>query len=1010
MGHPTIDPVRSRRGRLAPRAPFTVGLPRAALASGIVAAGLVALPAGPIAAATPVTYTVTSTGDAGDATIRANCADGTDPCTLRAALLEANAHPNDAAGVDVIQFAIPGPAPHVIAVADSLPLITDPVTVDAGLPAAGTPRSVEVTGHSCRNGSSFACGGLVTRVGSTTLRGLAVNGFFQGFRAVPPTGVRMTEVVLEGNFFGTDASGHTLVGPPSGVTDGDIGVLLANVDASRIGGDPALGAGNLVAGHGVREIDVSNSSRVQLLGNLVGVAADGATPLGSTTSGIWMQGGSGSVIGSPGAGNVVSGLGGVAVFVHSAVDTRIQANRVGTDATGASAVPNRTNGIEVKASAGTTVGGSPAAGNVISANAASGLVLTDAAESGRSGGEVSYNRIGTDAAGTSALGNGTVGLGISSGASYYVHDNVISGNGRELAGNGHGVVFGFGSTGNRVEENKIGVGADGRSLGNAGAGILASYDPFAGGSGNIGAVGAGNEIAFNGTAGVIVTGSSGVADQPNPPPLPGVTIRGNSIHDNGGVPGVLGLGIDLRSNTDSPSQGPDEIDPLDADDGVNQRQNAPEILDVVIDGTTSTITGRLRSVPGENFTVDVYANPECDPSGYGEGEAYLGTVEVATPAASNPEAGTAQFTLTVPRSVASAGIAATATNRHGSSSEFSACLAAPERTTTTTTYTGPSEATYSDPLTMSGQLTDPSTQPPTGIPDAQLSFTLADQAPVHASPTDHNGNVIANPIVVTMPPGAAQVITSFAGNATHVGSSDSDPVTIAKEDCTLSYVGDTLVSPRSPTRLAAQFGELDPYPGDWSGKTVTFLVTTTADTSVQYTAVTNNVGLAEVTVPLNADVYAVTGAFAGDRFYTPCATPTDTLLTVSAATAKVTGGGWISNSIGRTSFGFNAVPQTDGTFKGQFQLRSNSDKSKLHSTTVAALTVVSRTSVSWTGNGRWNGVPGYTFEATVVDQGSSGSKKGDTISIKVYPTGVPNDPVFTTETPQTLRGGNITIH
>ena len=86
------------------------------------------------------------------------------------------------------------------------------------------------------------------------------------------------------------------------------------------------------------------------------------------------------------------------------------------------------------------------------------------------------------------------------------------------------------------------------------------------------------------------------------------------------------------------------------------------------------------------------------------------------------------------------------------------------------------------------------------------------------------------------------------------------------------------------------------------------------------------------------------------------------------------------------------------------------NRSTFHGSTVTTLRALSRTSVTWTGTGRWNGAAGYTFEATVVDQGSSGSKKGDTINVLIYPSGNRSHPVFTTSTSQTLKGGNITVH
>lgn len=59
--------------------------------------------------------------------------------------------------------------------------------------------------------------------------------------------------------------------------------------------------------------------------------------------------------------------------------------------------------------------------------------------------------------------------------------------------------------------------------------------------------------------------------------------------------------------------------------------------------------------------------------------------------------------------------------------------------------------------------------------------------------------------------------------------------------------------------------------------------------------------------------------------------------------------------------------------------------------------------VSWKGTGKWNGASGYTFEVVVQDNGSSGSKKGDTISVKIYPTGSPGSPVYNSVGPRSSR-------
>jgi hypothetical protein len=130
------------------------------------------------------------------------------------------------------------------------------------------------------------------------------------------------------------------------------------------------------------------------------------------------------------------------------------------------------------------------------------------------------------------------------------------------------------------------------------------------------------------------------------------------------------------------------------------------------------------------------------------------------------------------------------------------------------------------------------------------------------------------------------------------------------------------------------------------------------------------------------------------------------VVTVQLAAAKVTGGGWTSISTGRTNFGFNAIPQAGGTYKGQFQLVSNNNKSKFHGKVVTSLSS-SGSSATWNGTGYWNGQSGYTYTISVVDAGTSG-KKGDTITITIKSPS--NTTVFATGGAADLKGGNIVVH
>jgi hypothetical protein len=326
---------------------------------------------------------------------------------------------------------------------------------------------------------------------------------------------------------------------------------------------------------------------------------------------------------------------------------------------------------------------------------------------------------------------------------------------------------------------------------------------------------------------------------------------------------------------------------------------------------------------------------------------------------------------------------------------------------TAVSYTGPGSVQYSDPLVLKGHLQTA----PGGLPIAgeNIGFVLGTDTK-SAGPTDALGDASAASYNELQTPGSvSQVDVSFAGDTSRtpvlLASNSSSPFSIDKEDCTLTYTGDVLVNAANNTTLSAQFGEPDTTPGDWTGKLITFTVTDVAQIQQTFTAQTDVLGVASTSQALGPNVYSVSVSFIGDDFYLPCATAADTLVTVQAANAKITGGGWISQGTGKTNFGFNVIRDVTG-LKGQLQVRVRSGKDKFHSTSVLTLNS-SGNSGTWTGTGRWDGVTGYTFTVSVVDNGTSG-KKGDTISIVITSPTLVN--VFTTGGLQPLKGGNIVVH
>ena len=183
---------------------------------------------------------------------------------------------------------------------------------------------------------------------------------------------------------------------------------------------------------------------------------------------------------------------------------------------------------------------------------------------------------------------------------------MISGNGSsgiELGGQGANF--------NIIQGNLIGLQVDGITpLGNGATGvvIINGLNNVIGGTG----VGVGNVIAFNGADGVAI-GEEGIAT--------GNTIRGNSIHSN------IGSGIDLGPDGSTPNDlGP----PPDTDGGANNRQNFPVLASASSGLVTTSIIGSLNSTPDTTFDIEFFDEPTPDPNGFGEGQRFIGTIQVTT--------------------------------------------------------------------------------------------------------------------------------------------------------------------------------------------------------------------------------------------------------------------------------------------------------------------------------------------------------------------------------------------
>jgi Family of unknown function (DUF5719) len=369
-------------------------------------------------------------------------------------------------------------------------------------------------------------------------------------------------------------------------------------------------------------------------GNYLGTSVSGTTGYGNGDYGLALSSSSGNVIGqASGSGrNLISGNGVDGIFMSNSKSNLIQGNYIGTDVTGKVALGNGGHGILADyGSNSNTIGGtSSGARNVISGNADNGVYIRYSSSSNK----VQGNYIGTDLTGTTDLGNGWSGVVMNVLCNANIIGGTTTGARNIISGNDHsGIVMHFGSALNVIRGNYIGVGAHRGALGNSQDGV--AMITLAGGSNAIGGktAGAGNVIAHNVRSGVFIdTGSKN-------------SILRNSIYENGR------LGIDLYGD------GVTKNDDKDPDGGPNGQQNYPLITKV----TPTGVEGTLNSKPDTTFRVELFSNLMPDPSGYGEGQTYLGYVNVKTDSKGN-----VRFSAPVTGTY----VTATATDPDGNTSEF----------------------------------------------------------------------------------------------------------------------------------------------------------------------------------------------------------------------------------------------------------------------------------------------------------------------------------------------------
>lgn len=679
---------------------------------------------------TGATFIVSSTADSGTA-------------TLRQAVVDANATPNEA---DTIAFNISGAGPHTITLASALPDITDNGVLIDGTTQSGTQcRDLWAgSGHDLRVNVRGNAGfdGFRLTAANQTVKGLSITGFAQAVRPasngaviqcnylgllangtasandrgveVHGAGARIgglsagqgnvisanniagivtttgsTDTSIQGNFIGTDPTGMSARGNGGGInhffgaaTWRDIthNLIAANSYGIALEADDSISAStdqiriqrNRIGFN--RDLSAlllngTNTTGIRLLpgsiSNLLigGVASTEGNEIAGSRDGIVLQGVSNIRI----RGNTIARSGSRGIWVEASSNIAIggtagtEGNRIGGNASDGIRLLASSSGITILGNLIQPLvitGGTFANGeHGIAIDGASNVVIGDGTASGRNviGGNlmrgiqgsgtnsaitINGNYIGTDATGNVAVTNGQSASAATRDAISF--DSSGTANNLAILNNIIGGYTGalielWTSTTNGVtiQGNSIGVGANGTSqivsnnsedLIYIGGGTSHS-NTLIGGS----MAGQGNTIAFSSRSGIRME-STGSNLQ-----MIGNTIRNNTRNGiyltNSTRAAIISnqifanglLGIDLADN------GVNTNDAGDGDGGANDHLNFPAITAVNVRGPNELAYNFALDVPSaaSGYRVEFFANTSADSSGFGEGERYLGYIDIA---------------------------------------------------------------------------------------------------------------------------------------------------------------------------------------------------------------------------------------------------------------------------------------------------------------------------------------------------------------------------------------------
>lgn len=436
--------------------------------------------------------------------------------------------------------------------------------------------------------------------------------------SVNPSGC--TGNVVKGNYIGLANDGTTRINN----NIQNYGVTISGATSNTIGGSNA-NEGNVISGNNYFGIYLSSSANSNTFwGNIIGTTVNGTWVTNNTqTRGINCENSANNIIGGNTSTkrNLISGNEDIGILLNGSTATgnQIKGNYIGTNAAGTAILTNPSNsspqgvGVWTASSASSNaIGGTTSGeGNLISGNE-SGVQLNSNSNT------VYGNIIGPQADGATNMTNNAQAFGVlidgnnnTIGGNTSGHRNIISAN------TFYGVYIQNTSNGNSIKGNYIGASASLANITNSsqdyGVYIVLAYNNTIGGSNS----GEENNVAFNTTNGVFISGNSAIGNK----------ITRNPIYTNTGKAIELNYGANAGNNNKA----------------------AP-----IITNLTNTVVSGIGT---NGDVIEVFKKPKTDCL---DAKTYLGSTTVS--------GGT--WTLSININTTTENVLATATDASNNTSEF----------------------------------------------------------------------------------------------------------------------------------------------------------------------------------------------------------------------------------------------------------------------------------------------------------------------------------------------------